>query len=106
MDKLFKLTGFIPFIVIIFLNAFVDLGHKILIQNTVFKIYDGQAQIIQSGQQASCGGEFVPQGHTGPGKIPESGRRKPGYVPGPGDYWAPRSVNRPAGCQLQYGVNQ
>ncbi|TFH11900.1 MAG: acyl-[ACP]--phospholipid O-acyltransferase [Nitrosomonadales bacterium] len=46
MDKLFKLTGFIPFILIIFLNAFVDLGHKILIQNTVFKVYDGQTQII------------------------------------------------------------
>jgi acyl-[acyl-carrier-protein]-phospholipid O-acyltransferase / long-chain-fatty-acid--[acyl-carrier-protein] ligase len=46
MDKLFKITGFIPFTLILFLNAFVDLGHKILIQNTVFKIYDGQAQII------------------------------------------------------------
>jgi acyl-[acyl-carrier-protein]-phospholipid O-acyltransferase/long-chain-fatty-acid--[acyl-carrier-protein] ligase len=46
MYKLFRLTGFVPFILIIFLNAFVDLGHKILIQNTVFKIYDGQAQII------------------------------------------------------------
>lgn len=46
MDKLFKLTGFIPFLLIVFLNAFVDLGHKILIQNTVFKIYDGQTQII------------------------------------------------------------
>ena len=46
MIKLFKLTGFIPFILVIFLNAFVDLGHKILIQNTVFKIYDGQTQII------------------------------------------------------------
>ena len=46
MDKLFRLTGFIPFVLIIFLNAFVDLGHKILIQNTVFKIYDGQTQII------------------------------------------------------------
>lgn len=46
MDKLFRLTGFIPFILIVFLNAFVDLGHKILIQNTVFKIYDGQTQII------------------------------------------------------------
>ncbi|MDJ0807356.1 MAG: acyl-[ACP]--phospholipid O-acyltransferase [Gammaproteobacteria bacterium] len=46
MDKLFRLTGFIPFILVIFLNAFVDLGHKILIQNTVFKIYDGQTQII------------------------------------------------------------
>ena len=46
MDKLFKLMGFIPFILVIFLNAFVDLGHKILIQNTVFKIYDDQTQII------------------------------------------------------------
>ncbi len=46
MDKLFKITGFIPFTLILFLNAFVDLGHKILIQNTVFKIYDGQTQIV------------------------------------------------------------
>jgi acyl-[acyl-carrier-protein]-phospholipid O-acyltransferase/long-chain-fatty-acid--[acyl-carrier-protein] ligase len=46
MDKLFRLTGFIPFVLVIFLNAFVDLGHKILIQNTVFKVYDGQTQII------------------------------------------------------------
>ena len=46
MDKLFRLTGFIPFILIIFFNAFIDLGHKILIQNTVFKVYDGQTQII------------------------------------------------------------
>ncbi len=30
----------------LFLNAFVDLGHKIVIQNTVFKVYDGQTQII------------------------------------------------------------
>lgn len=30
----------------IFLNAFVDLGHKIIIQNTVFKIYDGSTQVI------------------------------------------------------------
>ncbi len=48
MDKLLKLTGFIPFLLIIFLNAFIDLGHKILIQNTIFKIYDSQAQIILS----------------------------------------------------------
>ena len=30
----------------LFLNSFVDLGHKITIQNTVFKVYDGQQQII------------------------------------------------------------
>jgi len=46
VDKLLKLKGFLPFILIIFLNAFVDLGHKVLIQNTIFKIYDGQTQII------------------------------------------------------------
>ena len=46
MAKLFRLIGFFPFILIIFLNAFVDLGHKIVIQNTVFKIYDGQIQIV------------------------------------------------------------
>lgn len=46
MDKIFKTTGFIPFLTIIFLNAFVDLGHKIVIQNAIFKIYEGQTQII------------------------------------------------------------
>ncbi len=30
----------------IFLNAFVDLTHKITIQNTMFKVYDGETQII------------------------------------------------------------
>ncbi len=29
-----------------FLNAFVDLGHKIIIQNTLFKTYDGDTQIL------------------------------------------------------------
>lgn len=46
MDRMLKILGFTPFLLIIFINAFVDLGHKILIQNTVFKIYDGQTQII------------------------------------------------------------
>jgi len=46
MNKLTKIVGFFPFIAIVFLNAFVDLGHKIIIQNTVFKIYDGETQII------------------------------------------------------------
>ncbi|MFK8067077.1 MAG: MFS transporter [Gammaproteobacteria bacterium] len=46
MLKLFKIAGFLPYILVVFLNAFVDLGHKIIIQNTVFKTYDGQEQII------------------------------------------------------------
>ncbi len=46
MKQLFKIKGFIPFTLILFINAFVDLGHKIVIQNSVFKIYDGQTQIV------------------------------------------------------------
>ncbi len=38
--------GFTPYIVVVFINAFVDLGHKIVIQNTIFKIYDGQHQVV------------------------------------------------------------
>jgi len=45
-NSIWKITGFLPYITVAFLNAFTDLGHKIIIQNTVFKIYDGQTQII------------------------------------------------------------
>ncbi len=38
------IRGFKPYVAMLFLNAFVDLGHKIVIQNTVFKIYDGTTQ--------------------------------------------------------------
>ena len=34
------------YVAMVFLNAFVDLGHKIIIQNTLFKAYDGDTQII------------------------------------------------------------
>jgi acyl-[acyl-carrier-protein]-phospholipid O-acyltransferase/long-chain-fatty-acid--[acyl-carrier-protein] ligase len=46
MTALLKTPGFLSFIAMIFLNAFVDLGHKIIIQNTIFKVYDGSTQII------------------------------------------------------------
>ncbi len=46
MEKLQKTAGAIPYLLVIFLNTFVDLGHKITIQNTLFKIYDGPTQII------------------------------------------------------------
>jgi acyl-[acyl-carrier-protein]-phospholipid O-acyltransferase/long-chain-fatty-acid--[acyl-carrier-protein] ligase len=46
MDKLAKIKGAWPFLLAIFLNAFVDLGHKIVIQNTIFKSYDGEWQVI------------------------------------------------------------
>ncbi|MGH8595931.1 MAG: acyl-[ACP]--phospholipid O-acyltransferase, partial [Gammaproteobacteria bacterium] len=45
MLNLLRLRGFAPFVVVVFLNAFVDLGHKIVVQNTIFKIYDGGTQI-------------------------------------------------------------
>ncbi len=46
MKEMFKIKGTYPYIIALFLNAFTDLGHKIIIQNTVFKIYDNQEQII------------------------------------------------------------
>src|SRR6478609_6531373 len=46
MKHLFKIRGFLPYTLMLFINAFVDLGHKIIIQNSVFKIYDGQTQVI------------------------------------------------------------
>ena len=41
-----KLVGVINYLIVVFLNAFTDLGHKIIIQNTIFKVYDGEMQII------------------------------------------------------------
>ena len=46
MEKLWKLKGMLPYMMVVFLNAFVDLGHKITVQNTVFKVYDGNTQIL------------------------------------------------------------
>ena len=42
----FRQKGFIPYITVVFLNAFVDLGHKIVIQNAIFKSYDGREQVV------------------------------------------------------------
>ncbi|MCB2263435.1 MAG: acyl-[ACP]--phospholipid O-acyltransferase [Candidatus Thiosymbion ectosymbiont of Robbea hypermnestra] len=46
MLQLFRLAGFSPYVAMVFLNAFVDLGHKIVIQNTLFKVYEGDVQIV------------------------------------------------------------
>lgn len=46
MSKLRHVTGALPFFIAVFLNAFIDLGHKIIVQNTVFKLYDGPEQIV------------------------------------------------------------
>lgn len=46
MLNIFKIVGAMNYLFVVFLNAFTDLGHKIIIQNTIFKVYDGQTQII------------------------------------------------------------
>ncbi len=46
MISLFKIAGFTPYILIILLNAMTDLGHKIILQNTIFKAYEGPELII------------------------------------------------------------
>ena len=45
MTRLTQIRGFLPFVAVVFLNSFVDLGHKIIVQNTLFKVYDGPQQI-------------------------------------------------------------
>ncbi|MSN96154.1 MFS transporter [Campylobacter sp. FMV-PI01] len=40
MRKLFKIDGFMPFLIVIFLNASIDLGHKITIQNILTKSFE------------------------------------------------------------------
>jgi acyl-[acyl-carrier-protein]-phospholipid O-acyltransferase / long-chain-fatty-acid--[acyl-carrier-protein] ligase len=45
MPKLRQIVGALPLFIAVFLNAFVDLGHKIIVQNTVFKLYDGAQQV-------------------------------------------------------------
>lgn len=46
MQRLLRTPGAWPYLIAIFLNAFMDLGHKIVIQNTIFKSYDGTTQIV------------------------------------------------------------
>ncbi|KDE39804.1 putative 2-acylglycerophosphoethanolamine acyltransferase [Nitrincola lacisaponensis] len=46
MNQLFRVKGFLAYTLVVFLNAFVDLGHKIIIQNTIFKTWDGNLQVI------------------------------------------------------------
>ncbi len=46
LKEMFKIKGTYAYLFALFLNAFTDLGHKIIIQNTVFKMYDGEIQIV------------------------------------------------------------
>jgi len=43
-----KTKGFKLFLGAVFLNAFIDLGHKMTVQNTLFKLYDGAEQVFHT----------------------------------------------------------
>jgi acyl-[acyl-carrier-protein]-phospholipid O-acyltransferase/long-chain-fatty-acid--[acyl-carrier-protein] ligase len=40
-QSIWKNKAFVPYLIVVFLNAFTDLGHKIIIQNALFKFYEG-----------------------------------------------------------------
>ena len=46
MLNLLKVRGAIAYVLVIFINAIVDLGDKIVLQNTIFKVYNGSEQIV------------------------------------------------------------
>ncbi len=46
MSDLLKVRGFAAYLLIAFLNAATDIGHKIIIQNIVFVHFDGSTQIV------------------------------------------------------------
>ena len=46
MKILLAARGFLPYLIIAFLNASVDLAHKITIQNTLLKSFEGDTQIV------------------------------------------------------------
>ena len=48
MRQLFRITGFLPFVTMLFRNAFVDLGHKIVIQNTLVQGKKGSISFLMS----------------------------------------------------------
>jgi len=48
MKTLLKLNGFIPYILILLINATVDIAHKITIQNVLLKTYDGDTLVVLS----------------------------------------------------------
>ena len=44
--KLLRTAGFLPYLAIAFLNAGVDLAHKITIQNVLLKSFEGDTLVI------------------------------------------------------------
>lgn len=52
--SLMRTRGFFPYLLVVLINAIIDLGHKIIIQNTVFKYYDGATQIALTALVNAC----------------------------------------------------
>ncbi|SHO58676.1 acyl-[ACP]--phospholipid O-acyltransferase [Vibrio quintilis] len=48
MNNVLKMKGFVTFLLVAFMNAFVDLGHKIVIQNTLFKSFSDNHQVLMT----------------------------------------------------------
>ncbi|MDR2151867.1 MAG: acyl-[ACP]--phospholipid O-acyltransferase [Helicobacteraceae bacterium] len=48
MGALLKIKGFLPFLIVMFVNASVDLAHKITILNTLQKCYSGETLVLLS----------------------------------------------------------
>ncbi|MGB0663676.1 MAG: MFS transporter [Pontibacterium sp.] len=46
MRELFAVRGFAAFLLVAFINAMVDSGHKVIIQSVLFKAYDGNEQVL------------------------------------------------------------
>jgi acyl-[acyl-carrier-protein]-phospholipid O-acyltransferase/long-chain-fatty-acid--[acyl-carrier-protein] ligase len=53
-QSLTRTRGFIPYILVVLTNAIIDLGHKIIIQNTIFKCYDGATQVTLTALINAC----------------------------------------------------
>lgn len=52
--RLTSIRGFFPYISVVLINAIIDLGHKIVIQNTVFKCYSGPTQVALTALVNAC----------------------------------------------------
>ncbi|KTD49087.1 2-acylglycerophosphoethanolamine acyltransferase [Legionella rubrilucens] len=46
--KLSQIKGFYPYLMLVFFNTFIDLGHKILLQDTLYQTADGSAYTVLS----------------------------------------------------------
>ena len=46
MNKIYKIKGFTPFVIVTFINAFIDLGHKVLMLNIINKSFSQEEQLF------------------------------------------------------------